>query len=161
MDKMNQRTAVYAAIVNVLTQDGVRFEDGMDVKPHMTRERRAQVNAILFEGFRAGRIELDKQYDDSELKAYVSGLQSNWIRKDKRLNGSVKYQPKNPGSRAGSGDQQLKALKALKAKLQAEGEDTSEVDGYIEARTKEIQAAKAPTINVEALPPELRKYAAS
>lgn len=160
MNKVNQKSAVYAAIVGVLNNAGIDFEEGMDVKPVMTKELRAQVNTILFEGFRAGTIELDREFDDSELKAYVSGLQSNWIRKDTRLNGSVKYVAKNPGSRAGSGDAQLKALRALKAKLTAEGQDTTEVDGYIAKRMAEIKVVKMPEINADALPAELRKYVA-
>lgn len=158
MTKINQKTAVYEAITGVLAEAGVEFEDGMDVKPHMTRELRGQVNNILFQGFRAGQIELDREFDDSELKSYVSGLQSNWIRKDKRLNGSVKYVAKNPGSRAGAGDDQLKALRALKTQLTQQGKSTDEVDGYIAKRLSEIQVAKTPEINVEALPAELRKY---
>src|ERR1051325_6047037 len=113
MTKMKQKDAVYNAITQVLNEDEVGFEDGMDVSEHMTKERRAQVNAILVEGFKAGTIELEKEYTDTQLKQYVSGLQSNWIRKDPRFNGNTKYQPKNPGSRAGAGDAQLKALKAL------------------------------------------------
>jgi len=42
--------------------------------------------------------------DDAKLRSYCSGLQSNWLRKDTRLNGGVKYVAKNPGSRAGSTD---------------------------------------------------------
>src|SRR5665213_1962213 len=52
---------------------------------------------------------------ESLRKDYVPGMVSNWIRKDLRLNGGEKYETKNPGSRAGQGDDQLKNLKALKA----------------------------------------------
>ena len=93
--KMTQKEAVFSATVNVVGE----FEGAYTP----TKEQRAQVNNILFQGFRAETIELDRTYNDSELKAYVSGLQSNWLRKDSRLNGGIKYVPKNPGSRAGSG----------------------------------------------------------
>ena len=83
--KVNQKTAVYQAILMVLADKGIDFQDGQNVAEHMSKEVRAQVNTILFEGFRAGDIELDREYTDSELKAYVSGLQSNWIRKDLSL----------------------------------------------------------------------------
>ena len=155
MSKMNQRNAVYNAIVAVLSEAGIHFEDGMDVKPIMTRELRGQVNAILFQGFQSGSNELDRSYSDTELKSYVSGLQSNWIRKDSRLNGAVKYSPKNPGSRAGSGDDQLKALRALLSQTTDETERT-EIQGYIDARLTELKKSKAPTISVEALPEALR-----
>src|ERR1017187_1539482 len=94
---MNQKEATYNAVVNVV--------GSFDGACQPTKEQRAQVNAILFEGFRAGTIELDREFDDVGLKAYCSGLQSNWLRKDGRLNGGVKYEAKNPGSRSGSGDE--------------------------------------------------------
>jgi hypothetical protein len=158
MGKMTQKEAVFEAVVNVVTNAGITFEEGMNVAPHMSRELRAQVNQILVEGFKAGSIELDTEFDEANLKRYVSGLQSNWLRKDKRLNGSVKYVAKNPGSRAGSGDTQLKALRALKAHLESKGEDTGEIDSFIEKRVSEISTAKRPTIDVSSLPAELRKY---
>ena len=93
----NQKEATYQAIVNVTGHTG---EGVLEI----SKEQRAQVNMILFQGFRAGTIQLDREFTDADLKSYVSGLQSNWIRKDKRLNGGVQYTAKNPGSRAGSGD---------------------------------------------------------
>jgi hypothetical protein len=143
---MNQREAVFQAVTAV-----VGHIDG-PVEP--TREQRAQVNAILVEGFKSGTIELGREYSESELKAYVSGLQSNWLRKDPRLNGGVKYQAKNPGSRAGSGDPQLKALRALRSTL-TDPAEIAEVDGYIATRQAELAKHNAPTIDLSALPPEL------
>ena len=153
---MKQKDAVYNAIMTVLTESGVTYEGG-DVAPFMTKERRAQVNAILFQGFRSGSIDLDREFNDTELKAYVSGLQSNWIRKDKRLNGGVQYVAKNPGSRTGVGDPQLKALRAL-LKTQVDPNKIKEIHEYIERRTAEINATKAKTVevNVDDLPIELR-----
>jgi hypothetical protein len=122
----------------------------------ISKEQRAQVNAILFEGFKAGRIELEREYTDSDLKSYVSGLQSNWIRKDKRLNGGVQYQAKNPGSRAGSTDPQLKAMRALLTTLDS-AEDRAEVQKHIDAKVAELQAAKqAKTVDFSALPADLQ-----
>lgn len=160
--KMTQKAAVFAAITAVLSNEGVSFEEGMDVGPLMTRERRSSVNQILFEGFRSGKIELDREYTDTELKGYVSGLQSNWIRKDSRLNGNTKYVAKNPGSRVGQGDAQLKALKQL-ISTKSDPAEVAEIQGYIDAREAELRAAKVKTvINLDALPEALRsKYAAS
>lgn len=147
MSMMNQKEAVFNAICNV-----TGHKDGKLV---ISPEQRKQVNMILFDGFRAGEIELDKDYTDSELKSYVSGLQSNWIRKDKRFNGGVQYQPKNPGSRAGSGDPQLKNLKVLLSTL-TDDADRAEVQGYIDARHAEIAATKqTATVNFDALPADL------
>ena len=156
--KVNQKSAVFAAISMVLSNAGIEFTEGENVSEHMTKEVRAQVNAILFQGFRAGDIELDREYSDTDLKAYVSGLQSNWIRKDKRLNGNTVYVAKNPGSRAGSGDSQLKNMKLLLATLTPGTDDYVEVETAIATRSTEVAAAKAKTITVDfsALPEHLR-----
>lgn len=156
MSKMNQKTAVFAAITAVLAEDGVEFHEGMNVGPVMTKERRARVNAILVEGFKSKSIELDREYTDSDLKSYVSGLQSNWIRKDSRLNGDTKYVAKNPGSRAGSTDPQLKAMRALLSQPGLSEADKSEIQSHIDARVKQIEATKAvKTVDYSNLPPEL------
>ena len=144
--KMTQKEAVFSAIQNVCgTQDGAYTP---------TKEERASVNQILFEGFRSGTIELDREYSDSELKAYVSGLQSNWLRKDKRLNGNVQYVAKNPGSRAGSTDASVKAMRALLA-TKSDPSERKEIQDFIDKRVAEIKPAKTVTINVSDLPPEL------
>jgi hypothetical protein len=144
--KSTQKEAVFTAVVNVLAQEGISIVEGQAVA--MTKELRAQVNNILFEGFRNETIELDKVFSDSELKGYVSGLQSNWLRKDKRLNGGIQYIAKNPGSRAGSGDPALKAMRTLMSTL-ASAEDKAEVQTHIDARLSEIQASKAKTVTID------------
>jgi hypothetical protein len=144
--KQSQKEAVFTAVVNVLEQEGISITEGEPVK--MSKEFRAQVNNILFEGFRAGTIELDREFSDSDLKGYVSGLQSNWLRKDKRLNGGTQYVAKNPGSRAGSGDASLKAMRTLMSTLTTDAEK-QEVQGYIDARLAEIQASKAKTVSID------------
>jgi len=152
MSKMTQKEAVFMAICNV-----TGHKDGKLV---ISPEQRKQVNMILFDGFRNESIELDREYTDSELKSYVSGLQSNWIRKDKRFNGGIQYQPKNPGSRAGSGDPQLKNLKALLSTMSTTDytdDDRAEVQGYIDVRVAEIATTKqVATVNFDALPVELQ-----
>jgi hypothetical protein len=127
----------------------------------MTKEMRAQVNQILFEGFRAGTIEIDAEKSDKDLKQYVSGLQSNWLNKDDRLTAGVKYVAKNPGSRTGTTDPQVKALRALLSKATDESEK-EEIQGYLDSRLEAIgQTKKAKTVevNFDDLPAELRaKY---
>lgn len=154
MNKQTQRDAVYNAVSSVLAEAGKTVEG--DVSTHMTRELRSQVNNILFEGFRAGTIVLDKEFTDTELKSYVSGLQSNWLRKDKRLNGGVSYVAKNPGSRAGSGDSSLKAMRALLSTVTSES-DRAEIESHIAARVQEIKASKIKSkpIDFSALPANL------
>ena len=146
---MNQKEAVYTAVINVM---GV-VENG----PYTpTKDQRAAVNVILFEGFRAGAIQLDREFTDTELKAYVSGLQSNWLRKDPRLNGGVKYQPKNPGSRTGQGDAQLRAMKVLLDTV-TDPADKAEIQSAIDARIEQLKPA-AKSIDLSILPEALKKF---
>jgi uncharacterized protein YdaU (DUF1376 family) len=150
--KMNQKEAVFQAVTNVC---GVT--DGAYT---LSKEERAQVNAILFEGFTAGAIEIKGERTESELKSYVNGLTSNWIRKDKRLNGNIAYITKNPGSRAGSSDPSLKAMKVLLASVTTD-EGKAEVQAHIDARLAEISANKksTKTVDFSALPADLQKFA--
>lgn len=148
MSKMSQKEAVFSAVTNVCTDF-----DGGAYTP--TKEQRASVNQILFEGFRNGTIECEREYDDSGLKAYVSGLQSNWLRKDKRLNGGTQYVAKNPGSRAGSTDPQIKAMRVLLS-TQEDPAKKAEIQTFIDARLAAIKPSKSVEIDVEALPEALR-----
>lgn len=149
--KMTQKEAVFQAVCNVTGHKG-------EGQVTISKEQRAQVNMILFEGFRNGTIELDREYSDSDLKSYVSGLQSNWLRKDKRLNGGVKYEAKNPGSRAGSTDPSLKAMRALINQPGLSEEDKAEIQSHIDAKVAEINATKvAKTVDFSALPADLAK----
>jgi len=147
MTTVNQKEATFQAICNVTGHTG----EGVLV---ISKDQRAQVNMILFEGFRSGHITLDREFTDADLKQYVSGLQSNWIRKDGRLNGGVKYAAKNPGSRAGSGDAMIQNLKKLMSTLTAD-DDKAEVQGYIDARQAELNVAKQEVIDYSALPADL------
>ena len=148
MNKVNQKEAVFTAVVNVTGYNG----EGPCLP---SKEQRSQISAILFEGFKAETIQLDREFNDVGLKAYVSGLVSNWLRKDTRLNGGIAYQAKNPGSRQGSTDPQIKAMKVLLSTLTEES-DRAEVQAHIDARLKEINAEKSKvSIDFSALPPEL------
>lgn len=148
MTKQTQKEAVFTAIKNVLGEQGITITENMNVESYMTREVRSQVNQILIEGFKNGTIELSREFDETGLKTYVSGLQSNWIRKDKRLNGNTSYVAKNPGSRAGSGDASLKAMRVLLSTLTTE-EDKAEVQAAIDARVAEINASKVKAVKID------------
>lgn len=151
MSKMNQKEAVYTAVVNVTGFNG-------DGACSPTSEQRKMINAILFEGFKSEKIELDRSYEtDAELKSYVSGLQSNWLRKDKRLNGGTQYVAKNPGSRAGSSDPTLKAMRALLTTLEVGSADYNEVKSEIDAHVAKITTEKqTKSVDFSALPEALR-----
>ena len=152
---MTQKEAVYQAVTNVAESNS----DGGMFTP--SKDERASINQVLCEGFRAGKIQYDGGVDgmeDKDLRAYVSGLLSNWLRKDKRLNGGVKYIAKNPGSRAGSTDVHIKAMRLLKD-AQTDPAAIAEIQGHIDARLATIKPTKTAELDVSALPEELRKFA--
>lgn len=147
--KMSQKEAVFAAFTNVMgTQEG---------KYVPSKSQRASVIDVLCAGFKAETVELGTAYTtDSELREYTSSLISNWLRKDTRLNGGVKYAAKNPGSRAGQADPELKALRALMTQAHITDEDKTEIQGYIDARVAAISTVKsAKVVDFASLPAEL------
>ena len=151
MSTLTQKEAVYSAVLNVVGE----FEGAASP----TKEQRSQINQILVEGFKSGTITYDGELpDDTKLKAYVSGLQSNWLRKDKRLNGGVAYVPKNPGSRAGSSDPQIKAMRLLLS-TKTDPRERAEIQSFIDKRQQELHKAEVKVdINADDLPEELRRF---
>lgn len=160
MSKQTQKEAVFSAVTSVVSEANIAVKEGDNYSDHLNRELRAQVTSILVEGFKSGTIALDKEFEsDSDLRTYCSGLTSNWLRKDKRLNGGTQYIAKNPGSRVGSSDSQLKAMRALFA-TQTDPAKQAEIKAFIDARVAEIKASRKPAkkINVADLPEELKQY---
>lgn len=164
---MNQKEATYNAVINSFENAGVDFEDGQNAKDVLTAEIRSEVRETLFTQFRNGEISHSDEFaetklnDDSELKKYVAGLLSNWIKKDKRLNGNTQYKIQNPGSRAGQGDDTVKALRGLIKQLTATGntDGLAEAKEALSARQAEIAAEKAVKsnpINVDVIPDSLK-----
>lgn len=156
MSTQNQKEAVFNAVMSVLSENGVSVNEQSNIGSMMTRSLRSQVNQILFEGFRSGSIVLEKELDDSKLKNYVSGLQSNWLRKDKRLNGNTNYVAKNPGSKVGSQDPTIKAMRALMTTLSSPA-DKLEIQAAIDARLVELNATKQKNIiDISSLPEDIK-----
>lgn len=159
---MKQVDAVFQATCNVLGAKS--FESRVE----LTREQKATVVAIVTEGILNGQVAFSDQakakYDNqTKIMSYVNGMVDNHLNKDKRLNGGEKHQIKNPGSRAGSTDPQVKALRQLLT-IAPTAEEKAEIQGYLNDRLAEIQASKPTTkktvtINIDDLPEELRaKY---
>ncbi len=153
---MKQNDAVFGAVCAVLGND--QFETAVE----LTKEQRETVISIVTDGIISGTVDFSAEakakYDTpAKVKSYTSGMVSNHLRKDKRLNGGTKYETKNPGSRAGQGDDQLKAMRALRSKL-TDPEQIALVDAEIAARTEAIRAAKvkAVEINISSIPEHLR-----
>ena len=153
---MKQNDAVFQAVCSVL--DSKSFDSAVT----LSKEQRDSVVSIVTEGLMSGAVDFSNEakakYDtEAKVKSYTTGMVSNHLRKDKRLNGNTKYEIKNPGSRAGSGDDQLKALKTLRSTITDES-TLAEIDEAIASRAAEIQASKAKTvvINPDAIPEHLR-----
>lgn len=160
--QQSQKEAVHSAVTSVLSENGITVNEGDNVSTHLTRELRAQITNILVEGFNNGTIVLEKTFtNEPELRTYCSGLTSNWLRKDVRLNGGVKYAAKNPGTRVGSSDAQLKAMRGLLS-TKSDPSEKAEIQNYIDARVAEIKASRktVKSVDFSALPSELAvKYA--
>lgn len=142
---------------------GHDFEDGMNVDAVISDNMRKSIIDIVCAGFSKGEVELkdtpsnrEKLANPTKLRGYVGGLVSNWFRKDERLNGDTKYAIKNPGSRAGSTDPQLKALRALAVQFKGTPKETI-IKSQIEARQSAIAKEKASkvVVDISALSAEL------
>lgn len=87
--KMSPKNAVFKAVSLALRKRGLSPKKNLDVSSIITPCIRDDINQILLEWFKLGKVQLDKEFNDKELEVYVYTLQSNWIRKDPRLNGTA------------------------------------------------------------------------
>jgi hypothetical protein len=148
---LKQKEAVFQAIC------ALRGAQEFNGAVELSKDERAQVMSTLYADFQAGKIQFDGELPaEKELRSYVSGLISNWLRKDSRLNGNTKYVPKNPGTRTGVGDEAMKAMRALLA-VTTEPEARRNIEAEIEKRALELKPKKE--INIDALPENLRHLA--
>jgi hypothetical protein len=158
---MNQRQATVNAIMSVLSERGVNYELNGEtpVSEFLTADDKKKVVSLICQGFLAGQIEMSddgkSKYfgDQAELRKYTVGLVNNWIRKATEFNAGTKYEIKNKGSRTGSSDEQLKALKEL-LKITTDSEVRGEIQQAIAERMEEIKPKVE--INADALPAHLR-----
>jgi hypothetical protein len=143
----NQKTAVFNAVCSVLNQDS--FDESVS----LTKEQRATVIEMVTEGFSAGDVEFSEsaraKYDSpAKIKTYTNGLVSNWLRKDKRLNGNVQHTIANPGSRAGAGDKVIKELKKLASTL-TDPAQIAACQSEIDNRLAALKAEKAKNVEID------------
>ena len=163
MSKLNQKMAVINVVLATLSARGVTYElnSTKPVSSLLTDSDKESIRNTLFTMFRNNEIELSdeaasKFSDDSKLKTYISGLVNNWLRKASELNAGMKYQAKNPGSRAGSGDIQVREMKKLLNATVGE-EEKAVIQEAIDARLDEIKATKNKVeIDSTKLPEHLR-----
>lgn len=166
MSKLSQHSAVVQV---TQAHFGERFVPGSDVKEYATKSDKQAIAAEIAKRMLEGEVELSDaaraKYGESVeslTSKYVVGMVTNWFNKSKELNGGVKYETKNPGSRAGAGDPQMKELRLLRKQLADLGNDegVSRVDQAIAERIAELKpAATAPIINKDLLPDFLKDLA--
>jgi len=157
---ISQRQATVSVILSVLSERGVDYtlNGEQSIADVLTVTDKEQAVNKLVAGFRSGQVQMsseasDKYAFDSELKKYVVGLVNNWIRKAPEFNGGNNYQAKNPGSRTGSGDEKLKALRALMSTVNDPTTKATiqiEIDKRIEELKPKIE------INADLIPESLR-----
>lgn len=163
MSKLSQKAAVISVILATLSDRGASYELGSDtpVSSILSDADKTNIRGTLFSMFRKGEVEVSEEaskkfQEDSELKTYISGLVNNWLRKSTELNGNSKYQAKNPGSRQGSGDEQVKEMKKLLSAT-TDSDKRALIQSAIDSRLGEIKAEKNKVeIDASKLPESLR-----
>lgn len=152
---MNQKESVYAATVAIASEKGVDFSKATD----LPKEVRSAIVDVVTQSIIDGDTEFsaeahEKHTTPDAVRKYVVGLVNNWFRKDVRLNGGTKYEAKNPGSRQGLGDPQIKELNKL---LTLHPEAKADIQVAIDARKAEIGTAKKEiVIDMSKIPEHLK-----
>lgn len=154
---MRQVDAVIEAVMQVKPDFKQHSDKGNEI---IVDDMRKQVCKIVIDGILNGNVDYSKDHTNiKEVRDYCPGMVSNWLRRNKILNGDVNAKAQKPGSRLGVGDERLKTLRDLR-KTQIEPEIITEIDKYIKQRLnmlkKEKQTVKQTDINVSALPKHIR-----
>lgn len=160
---MNQRQATVNTILAVLEERGVSYElnGETSISEVLTDKDKAEVREVLFTMFKSKQVSYRDDFqskvdDDTELKKYISGLVNNWIRKAPEFNSGNTYQAKNPGSRAGQGDEQIKEMKKLLS-ITTDATAKQAIQAAINERAASIKVEKSQVeINADLLPAHLR-----
>lgn len=153
---MKQRESVFNAVCDVTGESS--FSQAVELNSDQRKEVISMITAQIMNNEVDFSEAAYEKYDTEQKKrGYVSGLVSNWLRKDKRLNGNTTYEPANPGSRTGQGDPQLRELRKL-LKLHKGTNDEAKIQSFIDARVATIKAEKAKDIEIDSdiLPEELQ-----
>jgi hypothetical protein len=145
---MTQNEAVVIAVRTVFTE-GVVPETKT-----WTQSQKDEIHSLVFRMFKSGECTKNSGgQTDADLLKYIPGLVNNHVRKDKRLNGGVEYTPKNPGSRSGSGDESIRAMKMLLS-VTTETDARAQIQAAIDERLAQLKPKVE--INAAALPEALR-----
>jgi hypothetical protein len=148
---ISQGEAVFQVVSNVFD---VESGNAVPLPSQWTSKQKDEVYGGVFQMFKSGETQHKGSPNDAQLLKYIPGLVNNWVRKDKRLNGGTKYVAKNPGSRTGSGDEQLREMKKLLSLIKDPAQREL-VQTAIEERVAAIKPKTDP-LDVTKLPESLR-----
>lgn len=162
---MGQKGMVFDAITTIYTNQGKTLADGEPVT--LNANDRKAVTDMLVEQFQSSPHLISEGKRDkimateASLRKYCTGLISNWLRKDTRLNGGTQYKAKNPGARVGSNDEQLLNMRNLLKNNKDNPEACAAIQAAIDERQAALKAERASKtkpveIDVSALPPHLQ-----
>lgn len=143
---ISQGEAVFQAVNEVL--DGE-----ISGTVSLSKAQLTEVYSKVMLAFQSGQTVHTKNPDEAALRKYIPGLVNNWLRKDSRLNGGTKYQTKKPGSRSGSGDESVKAMRTLLS-VTTDPAVKAQIQAAIDERIASLKPS--PTIDAAALPESLR-----
>ena len=150
---MKQSEAILKYTNEVLDSEGIKFDEGTDIAEVANGDVRKQVADLVTEGILSKEIDFSDKaretYDtEAKVRSYVSGLITNWWKKNPKLNGGTTYKPKNPGSRTGNGDKQMKELKKAAKVYADDPAKLASINEFIDKRRAELIAAKKKDIEI-------------
>ncbi len=94
--EITQREAVYTEVMRVIREEKIAVAEKQAVKPLLNEAHIKKICASLVAGFQAKKIALkdteankQKLADAKVMELYCLGLLNNWLRRDKRLNGTL------------------------------------------------------------------------
>jgi len=149
---MTQNEAVFQAVLAVFGNDG-QLDGAVPETGKWSDKQKDEVYAFLMYSFKQGEWTKNSGGTDASLMKYIPGLVNNHVRKDLRLNGGTKYETKRPGSRAGTGDESVKAMRTLLS-MTPDPAAKAAIQREIDKRLAEIKPKVE--VNLAALPESLR-----
>ncbi len=93
---ITQREAVYIEVMRLIREEKIVVVEKQAVKPLLNETHVKKICVALVAGFQAKKIALkdtesnkQKLADTKLMELYCLGLLNNWLRRDKRLNGTL------------------------------------------------------------------------
>ena len=150
----SQRDAVYEYVQLFTQDDGIEWSQDQDIKEVTDKDFQHKISTRITQDIIDGKVEMkNKKPDPKELRRYVVGMVNDAFRKDRRLNGDVKYEYKNPGSWTGSTNPVVKALRGL-LKSTVDSTVRGRIQGEIDAEVAKTK--KVVEVDLSVLPADMR-----